>query len=945
MKNKDKIKRKAGVVLVVSLMIVISVGSVLGGTVTITDETMATTDSSLEINYADGWIRADNATVDNQSLTATEFNEWNLAYAHIGDPFFNASDAEGFTWEMTAGWNNTVEDGDPFFNASASYGITATNIIEWALSYNWIGDQFFNASDAEGFTWEMAAGWNDTSGAQKAPSNTLIVNSNNNSWAVTEGNLELAINDVGTHGRVSIGSDITITSEIDMDGHDGVFLDFNHHTATVSGDISFINFTDCNFAGLINVDIRVSTQTGSIIMVYSETDANRVDYLTINNVNIQNTGGTYGSGPWSYTEHNFTGIELFADAVGGTGRVFEADIRNVIIEGADVGILIKTRGDGYVNGCDFYHVYAEQPVTGVEFIESTSTNGANGNSWYSFRTQTATYSEYGIKNVQGKSNSFDCMIWDWAAADSPVYTFWIGTGSVNADIRNTIFEVVMTVLDNGLGSDIVVGHEKYHYDSNYDYKVTTNTTHYFTRLGEFGDMPVSGSYDKNTDFQALMSNILAHDDIVVKLDSGVYYPDTYIPFGGKNITIEGTGDHTTIIRCESGSAYASGLFALTDESDSNATFRNIVFDGTGASDTSVGVYFSTNDPIHGLTIDNCIFLNWDAGTSRAVRISPGSDDIAQNIQITNCEFYDCDYGVSLDGDDDPSLVQYVDVSHNYFQECQFSIFCDWVRNSTISNNRIISTVASSDGITLTDSIDIVVEGNNVNVVDDGIIETGSADYNTIFSNIIHRSGDPLTTVGSNTASVLALATSINQWNLAYTHIGDPWFNASDASGFTWEMATGWNNTVEDGDPFFNASASHGITATNIIEWALAYNWIGDQFFNASDAEGFTWEMTAGWNTTSNIFDQELNQSDDIVFNKVSTPNIDTASGGLNITSDDSYTRVTGDLNVTGTLSPTLFLIPCYGELPAAVEGMFYFNTGNYSLSTYYDGAEHWHEED
>ena len=40
MKNKGKIKMKAGVVLVVSLMIIISVGSVLGGTVTITDETM-----------------------------------------------------------------------------------------------------------------------------------------------------------------------------------------------------------------------------------------------------------------------------------------------------------------------------------------------------------------------------------------------------------------------------------------------------------------------------------------------------------------------------------------------------------------------------------------------------------------------------------------------------------------------------------------------------------------------------------------------------------------------------------------------------------------------------------------------------------------------------------------------------------------------------------------
>jgi len=80
-------------------------------------------------------------------------------------------------------------------------------------------------------------------------------------------------------------------------------------------------------------------------------------------------------------------------------------------------------------------------------------------------------------------------------------------------------------------------------------------------------------------------------------------------------------------------------------------------------------------------------------------------------------------------------------------------------------------------------------------------------------------------------------------------------------------------------------------------------------------------------------------------NTVHVPNIDTASGGLNITSDDSYTRVTGDLNVTGILSPTLFLIPVYGDPPIAIDGMMYFNTGNNSLVVYYDGAWHYHEED
>jgi len=588
---------------------------------------------------------------------------------------------------------------------------------------------------------------------------TSLINSNGGVWdVVNEANLELAINDVGTFGWVSIGDDITITSEIDMDGHDGVMLDFDGHTVTLTGDVSFINFTDCNFAGLKNVDIRVSTQTGSIIMVYSGSDANRVDYLTIDNVNIQNTGGTYGSSPWSYSEHNFTGIELFADEVGGaTGRVFEADISNVVIEGADDGILIKTKGLGYVNGCDFYHIYLEQPVAAVNFSETSSSNGANSNSFYSLRTQTATYSEYGLKNVQGNSNNFYSMLlWDWSISLVPVYSIWIGTGATTTYIENTAWQSSTSTLDDGLGSTIVSANRELYYDSDYDYKVTTNTTHYFTRLGEFGDMPVSGSYDKNTDFQQLMALILAHDDIIVKLGEGVFSPDTFIAVGGKNITIEGTGDHTTIIRATSGNAYASGYFSISGDGDSNITFRNIVFDATGTSGSSIGILFGLNLDTHGLTVDNCIFINFNAGTSRGIQADPRSDDNASNIKIINCEFFDCDYGVALEGDSDPSFVQYADVSHNYFKECQFSIFCDWLRNSTISNNRIISSVASSDGISLDDSIDVIVDGNIVVVADDGIIEVASADYNMIYGNILRHSGDPLTTVGANTNSTLNL---------------------------------------------------------------------------------------------------------------------------------------------------------------------------------------------
>lgn len=635
MKNKDKIKTKAGVILIALLMIIISIGSVLGGTVTNTDVKTTTTDSSLEINYSDGWIRADNATVDNQSLTASEFNEWNLAYEHIGDPFYNAS---------------------------AAAGVSTTLINQWSLGYEYRGDPYFNASDAEGFTWAMAAGWNSTSGAQKAPSLNLITNSKNNSWAVTEGNLALALDDASDYGSVWVGSNLTITSEIRLNQSEGKVLDFLGHKVTLGADITFLNVTACKQCIVKNVHVVTHNgQTMPVVNLYYAPEftwANRIDFNTFDNFWIRNPNSN---------SHEFDAVRL---EVLGEGRICYNTFKNFRINYPGTMINLSCNGFGttdYINYNYFYNFGSDGFARYVEFDQVTG--DIDGNRFSGLSGQCAVWTEFGLCNIEGSNNYFDDIIF----IDPEVPTDLEYQISISADSLNTNIHMIWA----------------------------NQTGQVMTDVSDLGQ------------YTRLNSNNLGSQ---------------YMYLGKRIVVPPDTKDGMMV--------YADGA--------------------------------------------------WDPGSGEGI------------------------YG--------------------YF-----------------------------DG----------------------------------------------------------------GWN---------------ALGVS-------QNVVGDGDPYFNASASHGITATNIIEWTLAHTWIGDQFFNASDAEGFTWAMAAGWNTTSNIFDQELNASDDVVFNKVSTPNIDTASGGLNITSDDSYTRVTGDLNVTGTLSPTLFLIPCYGTPPATVSGMTYFNTVNNSLVVYYDGAWHFHEED
>lgn len=254
MKNQKRniinFRTKAEVILIAMLFIGIAVSSVWG-TVTMTDKTTTTDDSGLIINYEEGWINVWNATIDNSSVDATVINQWNLgytwigdqifnasdaqalqsswmalwnlSYAHLGDPFFNASDAQALQSSWMSYWNLSYAHlGDPFFNASDAQALTSAWMSYWNLSYAHLGDPFFNDSKASSIDNDMMLGWN-------ASNNTLIRNSNGNSWSFdgTDDDVQIqaAIDDLTTGGTVwlpsgtfEISTDILLDSDIDLKG-------------------------------------------------------------------------------------------------------------------------------------------------------------------------------------------------------------------------------------------------------------------------------------------------------------------------------------------------------------------------------------------------------------------------------------------------------------------------------------------------------------------------------------------------------------------------------------------------------------------------------------------------------------------------------------------------------------------------------------------------------
>jgi len=591
---------------------------------------------------------------------------------------------------------------------------------------------------------------------------TKIMNSKGNNWTVTEANLATAIADVGSYGWVTVGANFTLTSPILIRSKIKFDLYLFNHVVTLNGDIEFINITASLHFGLHDAVVRVNSgtpQTGGIITLYSNSWANRVDDWELDNIYIDNAGGRREdsvTGLDYYIEHNYTGIKLFADGPA-ADRIDSGIARDVWMEGCGIGIYMYMSGNSYLNGNKFDNIYLDEFETGLQMVG----DGHSENVFEHFKMQCNPITLYGLR-MNGGDNIFrEVHVWDWNKATvcpDGIYQFWFESDSVRCDVEAHVCAQTNTKPDDfrndGRLNKFKAGNVgELDYDADYDYKfrVDADSGFYYVRQGERGMYASGGTLDESKDFEALLETVCNNDDIVVKFENGTYYFDSGVTVDGKNITFEGRDDHTTIFKCNA-TSYGSGLFIMNGYSDSNITWRNIVFDGEDCTDTSIALYFSSNENTYGLKVENCIFRYWTAGTSKAIYVRPSTSDTVTNVKITDSEFEKCDYGVFFDGDADPSIIQLFDVSHNYFDECLYSIFCDYAFNSTITTNRMTSTVAGADGITLSNCYDVIVSNNVVIVTDDGIIESGTSNYNNIGNNGCRHSGDPITVVGANTVN-------------------------------------------------------------------------------------------------------------------------------------------------------------------------------------------------
>ena len=484
--------------------------------------------------------------------------------------------------------------------------------------------------DTTDFTaWDVSADGNIANGS--------IWNSNHNHYPCTETGLNNAINNVGTYGWVHLGGDLTLTAEISMDGHDGVELHGKGHQITLSGDISFINITDCLYSYIHDFNIIVDTQTGGIIKLFSDTYNNRADFNRIENIHIINNGGTtanyLGTGLMAYVERNYTGILLHT-----TGdRIDSNTFDHITMHGAGIGIHLDCDG-GYSNANNFNNIYVEHAVTTIYFDESGG-DGGNMNHFNSVISQTNPITEYGFR-INGNGNTFEhCHMYDWRAAVCPngVYAYEIFSGGQGTKLRLTDYnpaDLVGLYDDRGARSKIITAYgDEYNQDMG-TYTIWRNDTHYFGTRNDNGEL----DYRYSTSFRELLYNILNDrvQNTTVFVKNGVYYWDSnsIVLADMKNLELRGENKDLTIIRVPDSTSLTGGMFAPSGD-EGHMKFFNLCFDGNSRGGSNARGFVLTN--CENITFDHCKFYDFENNSIK-------TDTSVKNIYITNCEFLNCGLG-------------------------------------------------------------------------------------------------------------------------------------------------------------------------------------------------------------------------------------------------------------------------------------------------------------
>jgi len=238
-------RTKAEIILIAALFISICASSAWS-TVTMTDKTTTTDDSGLVINFEEGWVNVWNATIDNESVDGTVIGQWNTAFGwgdHSTQNYFDTDtntidDIGNGSWGIIATSNNRTQwesggtsddlsdnDTDDLsegatnlyctlanirarvlgqwlnFNNLTINGeaVTSTTIGNWDNAFGWgdysVFETWFNTTSLSTIDSTLMASWN-ASVTSGAPSLALIRNSNNNSWAATGANIQVALDDL-----------------------------------------------------------------------------------------------------------------------------------------------------------------------------------------------------------------------------------------------------------------------------------------------------------------------------------------------------------------------------------------------------------------------------------------------------------------------------------------------------------------------------------------------------------------------------------------------------------------------------------------------------------------------------------------------------------------------------------------------------------------------------
>jgi len=575
---------------------------------------------------------------------------------------------------------------------------------------------------------------------------TFIRNSNGKYWTVSDTNLELALEDIGTDGHIWVGSDYTAASTVNLSGHDNVILDFEGHTVTMNADVPF-----CNFSGVQETTVRdvtiipSTTHTTDIFRLHcgqwgwQSAWEKRVYHCSIENVYILGA---------DVDEHNWTGIHFWMNNLSSMQNV---DIRDVYMFAAGTGIKIEIDGTGlsqdekdnaYMNLCTVENVYINRCVNGIWFedagadrVDRSESGGIN--TWYFENIEiqaTDSYSEdpvmYGIRNVTGGGNRFNHLIvYDWQVVVNKGNSIWIGADSWdttmdlaqdwNTQDHYCLDEGYETVIESRSGNPYNV--------LPYQYIVFRNSTHVFAKEGNSGLIARSGTANfVSTDAQWVIDHVCDKANVSsVFIAPGTYNCDGTVSTSDMHeLTIEGGDRFSSILGVDS-IQLDGGIISISDASNSNITLRNLCFDGSGATDSSVGLYICFADDVSNVLIDSCVFQHWNAGVeSKGIFVSPDSNDIASRIKIINTDFIDCDYGIYFEGDSDPSVIQYSDISHNYYKDCITSIMLSYTSYSSISNNIIDG---GTTGIVVLDSHNCTFTANIGNDLTLGIDEQGATE--------------------------------------------------------------------------------------------------------------------------------------------------------------------------------------------------------------------------